>query len=88
MLFTKSGQLRMATETSHKLQAKGEAMEIRHPSYYKKLRQQRKATSVRRHANDMLDADNSQRFVENAKPQATSDKLQAQASKGRSSNKR
>ena len=46
------------------------------------------ATSDKLHANDMLDADNSQRFVENAKPQATSVKLQAYASKGRSSNKR
>ena len=63
-------------------------MEFKHPSYYKKLRQQRKATSDKLHANDMLDAENSRRFVENAKPQATSSKLQAQASKGRSSNKR
>ena len=70
----------MVTGTSHKLQAKGGAMEFKHPSYYKKLRQQRKAAS------DMLNADNSERFVKNAKPQATSDKLQA--SKGRSSNKR
>ena len=46
------------------------------------------ATSGKLHANDMLDAENSQRFVESAKPQATSDKLQAYASKGRSSNKR
>ena len=46
------------------------------------------ATSYKLHANDMLDAENSQRFVESAKPQATSDKLQAYASKGRSSNKR
>ena len=39
-------------------------MEFKHPSYYKKLRQQRKAAS------DMLNADNSERFVESAKPQA------------------
>tara|TARA_R100000479_G_scaffold132915_1_gene70508 strand:- start:162 stop:374 length:213 start_codon:yes stop_codon:yes gene_type:complete len=70
----------MVTGTSHKLQAKGEAMEIKHPSYYKKLRQQRKAAS------DMLNADNSERFVKNAKPQASSDKRQA--SSGTSSNKR
>ena len=55
-------------------------MEFKHPSYYKKLRQQRKATS------DKLNADNSERFVKNAKPQAASDKRQA--SKGTSSNKR
>ena len=47
-----------------------------------------KVSSAKLHANDMLDAENSQRFVESAKPQATSDKLQAYASKGRSSNKR
>ena len=47
-----------------------------------------KVSSAKLHANDMLDAENSQRFVESAKPQATSDKLQAHASKGRSSNKR
>ena len=46
------------------------------------------ATSGKLHTNDMLDAENSKRFVESAKPQATSVKLQAQASKGRSSNKR
>jgi len=62
-------------------------MEFKHPSYYKKLRQQRKAAS------DMLNADNSERFVESAKPQATSAKPQAssvkrQASNGTSSNKR
>ena len=62
-------------------------MEIKHPSYYKKLRQQRKAAS------DMLNADNSERFVKGAKRQATSGKLQAtsdklQASNGTSSNKR
>ena len=55
-------------------------MEIKHPSYYKKLRQQRKAAS------DMLNADNSERFVKNAKRQATSGKRQA--SSGTSSNKR
>ena len=55
-------------------------MEIKHPSYYKKLRQQRKAAS------DMLNADNSERFVKNAKRQAPSDKRQA--SSGTSSNKR
>ena len=59
---------------------KGAAMEIKHPSYYKKLKQQRKAE------NDKLNADNSERFVESAKPQATSVKLQA--SNGTSSNKR
>ena len=47
-----------------------------------------KVSSSKLHANDMLDAENSQRFVESAKPQATSVKLQAYASKGRSSNKR
>ncbi len=55
-------------------------MEFKHPSYYKKLRQQRKAAS------DKLNADNSERFVKNAKRQATSDKRQA--SSGTSSNKR
>jgi len=75
-----NGPVTMAT--GHKLQAKGGSMVFRHPSYYKKLRQQRKAAS------DTLNADNSKRFVENAKPQATSVKLQAYASKGRSSNKR
>ncbi len=55
-------------------------MELKHPSYYKKLRQQRKATS------DKLNADNSERFVKNAKRQASSDKRQA--SSGTSSNKR
>ena len=44
------------------------------------------ATSAKLHANDLLDAENSKRFVESAKPQATSDKRQA--SKGTSSNKR
>ncbi len=68
------------TATGHKLQAKGGAMEIKHPNYYKKLRQQRKAAS------DMLNADNSERFVKNAKRQAPSDKRQA--SSGTSSNKR
>ena len=63
-------------------------MEIKHPSYYKKLRQQRKATSDKLHANDLLDSENATRFVESAKPQATSVKLQAYASKGRLSNKR
>ena len=63
-------------------------MEFKHPSYYKKLRQQRKATSAKLHANDLLDSENATRFVESAKPQATSDKRQAYASKGRSSNKR
>ena len=62
-------------------------MEIKHPSYYKKLRQKRKATS------DQLNAENSERFVKSAKPQAPSDKRQAssdkrQASSGTSSNKR
>ncbi len=51
------------------------------------------ATSAKLHANDLLDSENATRFVEGAKPQATSVKLQAasdklQASKGRSSNKR
>ena len=46
----------------------------------------RQATSYK--INDFLDSENSQRFVESAKPQATSVKLQAYASKGRSSNKR
>ena len=55
-------------------------MEIKHPSYYKKLRQKRKAAS------DKLHAENSERFVESAKPQAPSDKRQA--SSGTSSNKR
>ena len=55
-------------------------MEIKHPSYYKKLRQKRKAAS------DKLHAENSERFVESAKPQASSDKRQA--SSGTSSNKR
>ena len=55
-------------------------MEIKHPSYYKKLRQKRKAAS------DKLHAENSERFVEGAKPQASSDKRQA--SSGTSSNKR
>jgi len=55
-------------------------MEFKHPSYYKKLRQQRKAAS------DMLNADNSERFVESAKPQATS--VKRQASNGTLSNKR
>ena len=55
-------------------------MEIKHPSYYKKLRQKRKATS------DQLNAENSERFVKSAKPQAPSDKRQA--SSEASSNKR
>ncbi len=55
-------------------------MEFKHPSYYKKLRQQRKAAS------DKLHAENSERFVESAKPQATS--VKRQASNGTSSNKR
>ena len=46
------------------------------------------ATSAKLHANDLLDSENATRFVESAKPQATSVKLQAYASKGRSSNKR
>ena len=62
-------------------------MEIKHPSYYKKLRQKRKAAS------DKLHAENSERFVNSAKPQAASDKPQAasdkrQASSEASSNKR
>ena len=65
---------------SYKLQAKGEAMEIKHPSYYKKLRQKRKAAS------DRLHAENSERFVNSAKPQAASDKRQASGEA--SSNKR
>ena len=48
-------------------------MEIKHPSYYKKLRDKPQATS------DMLNADNSERFVKGAR---------SQASKGTSSNKR
>ena len=50
------------------------------PSY------KRQATSYK--INDFLDSENSQRFVESAKPQAPSAKLQAYASKGRLSNKR
>ena len=50
-------------------------------SSYKRL-----ATSYK--INDFLDSENATRFVESAKPQATSVKLQAYASKGRSSNKR
>ena len=44
------------------------------------------ASSKLQAASDMLNADNSERFVESAKPQATSVKLQA--SNGTSSNKR
>ena len=47
-----------------------------------------KVPSAKLHANDFLDSENATRFVESAKPQATSAKLQAYASKGRSSNKR
>ena len=55
----------------------GGAMEIKHPSYYKKLRAQaRKRTSPQA---DKLNADNSERSVKGAR---------SQASKGMSSNKR
>ena len=59
---------------SYKRQAKGEAMEIKHPSYYKKLRQKRKAAS------DQLNAENSERFVKapSHKRQAISVKRQAE----------
>ena len=50
------------------------------PSY------KRQATSYK--INDFLDSENATRFVESAKPQAPSAKLQAYASKGRLSNKR
>ena len=75
-----TGTSRKLQAPSFKLQAKGEVMELKHPSYYKKLKQQRKAE------NDKLNADNSERFVESAKPQATS--VKRQASNGTSSNKR
>ena len=52
-------------------------MEIKHPSYYKKLRAQaRKQKSAQAY---QLNADNSERFVKGAR---------SQASKGTSSNKR
>ena len=47
-----------------------------------------KVPSAKLHANDLLDSENATRFVESAKPQAPSAKLQAYASKGRLSNKR
>ena len=56
---------------------KGEAMEIKHPSYYKKLRAQ--ARKQKSSQADQLNADNSERFVKGAR---------SQASKGTSSNKR
>jgi len=50
-------------------------------------REKRQAPSYKRQAaSDMLNADNSERFVKGAKRQATSDKRQA--SNGTSSNKR
>ena len=63
---------------------KGAAMEFKHPSYYKKLRQERKAARAQANKSasaqaDQLNADNSERFVKGARPQA---------SKGTSSNKR
>ena len=58
--FTKSGLLRMDT---HKLASgKEKTLEIKHPSYYKKLKAQARA--------DKLNAKNSERFVEGARPQA------------------
>jgi len=52
-------------------------MEIKHPSYYKKLRAQ--ARKQKSSQADQLNADNSERFVKGAR---------SQASKGTSSNKR
>ncbi len=59
-------------------------MELKHPNYYKKLKQERKAarSQVDKSASaqaDQLNADNSDRFVKGAR---------SQASKGTSSNKR
>ena len=55
-----------------------------HPTYYRKLREERKAsaekkaTSLKPQAtsykpNDLLDSENSERFVESAKPKAKRD---------------
>jgi len=60
-----------------------------HPTYYRKQRAQR-AASTRPNSNDLLDAENAERFVESAKPQAkraqpevASDKRQATSFKRR-----
>ena len=60
-------------------------MEIKHPSYYKKLRAQaRKRSSAQA---DKLNADNSERFVKGARSQADKP-ASAQASSGSQINKR
>jgi hypothetical protein len=59
-------------------------MEIKHPSYYKKLRQARKRASAQA---DKLNADNSERFVKGARSQADKP-ASAQASSGSQINKR
>ena len=58
---------------------KEKTLEIKHPSYYKKLKAQARA--------DKLNAKNSERFVEGARPQAGK-RASAQASSGSRTNKR
>jgi len=72
--------------TSWKAQAhkQGEAMEIKHPSYYKKLRQARKRSSAQA---DKLHSENSERFVKGARSQADKP-ASGQASSGSQINKR
>ena len=74
--FTKSGPLRMDT---HKLASRKEKRMFKHPSYYKKLKAQARA--------DKLNAKNSERLVEGARPQADKP-ASAQASSGSRTNKR
>ena len=64
---------------THKLASRKEKRMFKHPSYYKKLKAQARA--------DKLNAKNSERLVEGARPQADKP-ASAQASSGSRTNKR
>ena len=79
-----AGRPKLNEEAKSKLNETEQSMEIKHPSYYKKLRQARKRASAQA---DKLNADNSERFVKGARSQADKP-ASAQASSGSQINKR